>query len=63
MISVFDVYELMPRTDCGKCIYGSCLKMAEMLVKGTAQIKDCSVMSSSDDIYGAALTNIFAKSN
>ncbi len=46
MISSFDIYELMPRTDCGKCTYGSCIKMAEMLAKGKARVKDCSVMAS-----------------
>lgn len=44
MTGIFDIYELMPHTDCGKCVYRSCLKFAEALSRGQAQPSECSVM-------------------
>lgn len=51
MISLFDVYELLPRTDCGKCIAGNCMNMAKKLSNGQASLHECSVISKNPNDY------------
>lgn len=52
MISVFDIYELLPHTDCGKCTAGSCMNMAKKLSQNTANINECSVIAANPEAYG-----------
>ena len=51
MISVFDIYELLPHTDCGKCLAGTCMNMAKLLSEGKINMTDCNVINQNIDDY------------
>lgn len=51
MISVFDIYELLPHTDCGKCTAGSCMNMAKKLSQNSASMTECSVIAARSEEY------------
>jgi len=51
MISYFDVYDYLPRTDCGKCLEGSCIKMAQAISQGKRGATDCTIVSKDVDSY------------
>ncbi len=51
MLSVFDILELMPRTDCGKCTYSSCMNTAKKLAEGAATMGECCVMAKDPQSY------------
>ena len=51
MISVFDVYELLPHTDCGKCLAGTCMNMAKKLAEGKTKMTDCNVIAQNPEDY------------
>lgn len=43
-VSVFDILDYLPRTDCGSCIAGNCTEFAKKLQEGTTKIEGCSRM-------------------
>lgn len=51
MISLFDVYEYLPHTDCGKCIAGSCMNMAKAVSQGKCRVTECTVINEGDPDY------------
>lgn len=52
MLSVFDVLELMPRTDCGKCSGSTCMSTAEKIAQGSAFVFECSVIAKDPEAFG-----------
>ncbi|MBO7700588.1 MAG: hypothetical protein IIZ17_08675 [Eubacteriaceae bacterium] len=51
MLSVFDVYDYLPRTDCGKCVQGSCMAMARAVSEGKLKVTECTWVSEDDPVY------------
>ncbi len=47
--------ELLPQTDCGKCGFGSCIELAEVLLEGGANPSSCPDL---DSEFAGILTNI-----
>ena len=45
MLSVIDVLELIPRTDCGKCSFSTCMNTAKKIAAGEVSMLECSVMA------------------
>ncbi len=45
MLSVFDILELMPRTDCGKCSGSTCMNTAKKIAEGKASMLECSAIA------------------
>ena len=41
MVSVMEVYQLLPKTNCKKCGYPSCMAFAVALLGREAKIEDC----------------------
>lgn len=39
--TVFDVYKILPQTNCGKCMLPSCLAFAAGVVAGSKKLTDC----------------------
>jgi len=44
---VREIYELLPKRDCGACGYGSCYECAVAIAKGEATLDTCKVLSAS----------------
>lgn len=40
-ISLFDILDYLPRTDCGSCISGSCTEFAKRLQNEEAELEEC----------------------
>lgn len=45
---LLDVYQLLPRTNCKRCGYATCLAMATHLTNGEAHLADCPGLSEPD---------------
>jgi ArsR family metal-binding transcriptional regulator len=43
-ISVFDIYEYLPHTNCKNCGENNCMAFAEKLLKGAKTINGCSAI-------------------
>ncbi len=41
-VSLMEIYELLPKENCGKCDYENCMVFAMKLLKGEENIKKCS---------------------
>ncbi|HIJ78426.1 MAG: DUF3786 domain-containing protein [Desulfobulbaceae bacterium] len=54
-ITPLDIYKLLPRTNCGKCILPSCLAFASAVVAGRKKAGDCPELS------GEQLTELFGR--
>lgn len=48
-ISVFDIYEYLPHTNCKNCGENNCMAFAEKLLKGTKNIGGCSAIR--EDVF------------
>ena len=44
---VREIYELLPKRDCGACGYGSCYECAVAIAKGEATLDTCKVLRAS----------------
>jgi len=44
-ISVFKLYDYLPKTNCGLCGYSTCIAFATKVLQGEAKLKDCSLLS------------------
>ncbi len=44
MADVFDIYDLLPHLNCGKCPGHDCMKFANLLAKGEANPESCSAL-------------------
>jgi len=42
------IFEKLPKLNCGKCIAGSCRRLAELIYRGVAKFEDCRVVGSGD---------------
>lgn len=51
MLSVFDILELMPRTDCGKCSGTNCLNTAKKIAEGANALRECAVIAKDSNSY------------
>lgn len=51
MLSIFDIYDYLPRTDCGKCVQGSCMAMARAVSDGKLKVTECTWISEDDPVY------------
>ena len=40
-VSLFDILDCLPRTDCGSCPSGNCTEFARKLQAGEAAVGDC----------------------
>ena len=40
-----EILNVLPRTDCGMCSFGSCLSLANAVLRGEALLSDCPVLS------------------
>lgn len=40
-LSLFDIVDCLPRTDCGSCISGNCTEFARRLQNEEAQLEEC----------------------
>ena len=47
---VYSIYDKLPKLDCGKCGYGSCLEMARSIKKGKASIDECITLRSRSEL-------------
>lgn len=48
-ISVFDIYEYLPHTNCKNCGENNCMAFAEKLLNGTKNIGGCSAIR--EDVF------------
>ena len=48
-ISVFDIYEYLPHTNCKNCGENNCMAFAEKLLKGQKNIAGCSAIR--EDVF------------
>lgn len=39
--TALDVYKILPQTNCGKCLFPSCLALAAAVVAGRKKLQDC----------------------
>ena len=39
--TALDVYKILPQTNCGKCLFPSCLALAAAIVAGRKKMQDC----------------------
>jgi len=44
-ISVFEIYRILPQTNCSKCLLPSCLAFAAAVVAGSKRLEDCPDLS------------------
>lgn len=49
-VEVRKIMEQLPKLDCGKCGYSSCIEMAKVIHEGKRKLEDCRVISSSIDV-------------
>jgi iron only hydrogenase large subunit-like protein len=49
-----DLYETLPKIDCGACGSPTCLTFAEDVVKGEAKLANCAIKSAGQEISAAA---------
>lgn len=50
-ISVFDIYEYLPHTNCKNCGENNCMAFAEKLLQGAKNIGGCSAIR--EDVFKA----------
>ena len=43
--TALDIYKILPQTNCGKCLFQSCLALAAAVVAGRKKLKDCPDLS------------------
>ena len=59
-VGVIDVFKLLPKTNCRKCGYLTCLAYAADLRQGTAQLEDCPCLSQPEYVENKQkLSNLF----
>jgi len=51
MLSTFDVYDFLPRSDCGKCMEGSCMAMARAVADGRLKATECTWIQKDDPSF------------
>ena len=44
----FDIYKLLPQTNCGECTLPNCLAFAAAVIKGNRQLADCPYIRAQD---------------
>lgn len=60
-VDPIDIYKYLPKLDCKKCGYQSCLSFATMLVKGEANINRCVHLKEKGNEYNLKKVKSYVK--